>query len=232
MAAKKPRSTRNKELIRGVGRFSRSKIYHKRGLWALKEHNGGSFPQHVKPTAEPAVDAKKKSPKFYPAEDVPKPLINKRKHKCTKLRASITPGTILIILTGHFKGKRVVFLKQLESGLLLVTGPFKVNGVPTRRVNQVYVIATSTKIDVSNVDVSKYDDKYFEREKVKKEKTEEQFFEAEKKPEKYVAPHRKEDQKVLDEQVLKAAEAIPDLRHYLSARFSLRSGMKPHELVF
>lgn len=64
---------------------------------------------------------------------------------------------------------------------LVFTGPFKVNGVPLRRVNQSYVIGTSTKIDISGVNVDKYDDKYFKKEaKKKKKKTEGEFFETEK----------------------------------------------------
>jgi hypothetical protein len=60
------------------------------------------------------------------------------------------------------------------------SGPFRVNGVPIRRVNQTYVIATSTKTDISGVDVSKFDDKYFTREKKKVTKTEGELFETEK----------------------------------------------------
>lgn len=67
-----------------------------------------------------------KAPKWYAGDDV-KPKGPAQKHNLTKLRSSITPGTILILLSGRFRGKRVVFLKQLPSGTLLVTGELFAN---------------------------------------------------------------------------------------------------------
>ena len=43
---------------------------------------------------------------------------------------------------------------------------------------------------------------------------------------------KKDDQKAVDAALIKSIEAVPDLKTYLAARFSLKSGMKPHELVF
>ncbi|KAI3698710.1 hypothetical protein L2E82_42467 [Cichorium intybus] len=128
-------------------------------------------------------------------------------------RASITLGTVLIVLAGRFKGKIVIFLKQLTSGLLFATGPFKINGVPLRWVNQSYVIATSTKVDIYGVNVEKFDDKYFGK-KVEKKKTKER--ESFLKLRKSLLPQeKKDDQKSVDAALIKTIKAVPDLKSYL-----------------
>jgi len=126
----------------------------------------------------------KKAPRTYPTEDFSLPLPSRKSnHRPTRLRSSITPGTVLIVLAGRFRGKRVIFLKQLASGLLLVTGPYKVNGVPLRRINQAYVVATAKKVagvEALKID-NKYNDDYFKKPAAeKKKKTEAEFFAQEK----------------------------------------------------
>lgn len=104
-----------------------------------------------------------------------------------KPRPSLQPGSVLILLAGRFRGKRVILLKHLPQGVLLVTGPFKINGVPLRRVNARYVIATSFKVELKGIDdktVEKVGEEgYFTREKKQDKKGEEAFFKQGEKPE-------------------------------------------------
>ena len=123
-----------------------------------------------------------KAPKWYPADDIKPKVANDREaasRGVAKLKKSIKPGQVLIMLGGRFRGKRVVFLKQLASGLLLVTGPYQLNGVPLRRVNQAYCIATSASVDVKGADASKIDDAFFARTKKPKTKKDDEFFSGE-----------------------------------------------------
>jgi len=148
-----------------------------------------------------------------------------------KLRKSISPGSVLILLAGRFRGRRVVFLKQLPSGLLLVTGPYAVNGVPLRRVNQSYVIATSTKVDIKAVKADKIDDGYFTKAKVpksqKKKKKEGDFFSEDEKKEELSA-ERKAAQQAVDA----ALKCDDKMKAYLKDRFSLSKRDAPHKMVF
>ncbi len=94
----------------------------------------------------------------------------------TKLRDNIKAGQVLVVLSGRFRGKRVVFLKQLETGYILVTGPYRVNGVPLLRLPQRHTLTTSKVIDVSGVKTDNVTDAYFNKERSAKGSKEEQFF--------------------------------------------------------
>ncbi|XP_055939916.1 60S ribosomal protein L6-like isoform X1 [Argiope bruennichi] len=252
VAKKKAHAPRNFKLPGGVWRYSRSTMYSKRRLMKVKKTATPKPKPKKKPktTIKPIGGEKnggfrvvklKKERKFYPTEDRPKlkrtrKMVAFKNHK-RYLRESITPGTVLIMLAGRHRGKRVVFLKQLATGLLLVTGPYQVNGCPLRRVNQIYTIATSTKLDISKVKIPEHlDDKYFRRKKPQKKskKDEEEIFET-KKEEYVVTEQRKKDQVEVDKQILDVIKAHPEkntMLHYLKALFYLQNKMYPHNMKF
>jgi large subunit ribosomal protein L6e len=178
-----------------------------------------------------------KASKYYPAEEDSQPKKARKSIRETKLRPSLQPGSVVILLAGRFRGKRVVLLKHLSQGVLLITGPFKINGVPLRRVNARYVIATSTKVDLKGID-DKVVEKasaadYFTKNKEPKGKGEDAFFSQGEKPEpKKIEGSRAEDQKSIDKALLATIRKEPYLAAYLGASFSLRTGDKPHEMKF
>eukprot|EP00005_Dracoamoeba_jomungandri_P001620 CAMPEP_0174250044 /NCGR_PEP_ID=MMETSP0439-20130205/342_1 /TAXON_ID=0 /ORGANISM="Stereomyxa ramosa, Strain Chinc5" /LENGTH=246 /DNA_ID=CAMNT_0015330015 /DNA_START=31 /DNA_END=771 /DNA_ORIENTATION=- len=244
---RKPHCSRNPKLSRGITAYGRSAMYRRSGRLAKKQ-SGVPWKTVTRKEVEVKEPIEKtyngtetrvvypKAPRFYPAYDVKHPLKSKKRranHKPTRLRASITPGTVLILLAGRFRGKRVIFLKQLPSGLLLITGPFKINGVPARRVNQAYVIATSTKVDISGLEIPKdFNDEYFSRPKVhKKKETEEDFF-AEETEKKELDPNVKELQSEFDKRVVAIVSEVPKLDKYLNAKFSLSRNDRPHLMKF
>jgi len=255
---KKPRATPiNSELkSSGIMRLSRGRMFHKRGLWHIEKwrKTNEKKPEDRKPKKETRIKVKqvkgdknggkrsvrvKRFPKFYPTEDRPRKLRTNKKtfsQHTHSLRSTITPGTVLILVAGRHAGKRVVFLKQLKSGLLLVTGPFKLNGCPLRRINQIYVIATSTKVDISKVNVPEsLNDAFFNRVKARKQKpTEGEIFETKKEQYK-VNEDRKKAQLDVDKQLIAALKASPEKRticSYLKSRFALTNKQYPHKMKF
>ncbi|EAT40054.1 AAEL008188-PA [Aedes aegypti] len=180
----------------------------------------------------------KKNKSFLPTKSLVRKRSGKkcfRNHK-RNIRKTLKKGKILILLAGRHKGKRVVLLKALKSGLLLVTGPFALNSCPMRRISQNYVIATKTRVNLKDYKVPKHiNDTYFRRQPKKKNSRTERDIFAEK-VEKYVpSEQRKTDQKAVDDAVLKAIKKHKDgkvVQRYLKSMFSLRSNQFPHRMQF
>lgn len=67
-----------------------------------------------------------------------------------------------------------MFFAIIGNMIFVLSGPFKINGCPLRRVSQNFVIGTKTRLNIRSVQIpDSVDDKYFKRIKPKKPKKEE-----------------------------------------------------------
>merc|ERR1712071_751058 len=106
-----------------VANHSRSASYAKKVLYKRKR-----WATSGEKAAAPKTGQVGRAQRFYPVDQERRRFkttaAGKKYQGAKKLKEGIVPGSVLILVAGRHRGKRVVFMKQLESGLLLVTGPF------------------------------------------------------------------------------------------------------------
>ena len=178
------------------------------------------------------------NPKKYPVPNLsmPKTPI----YKQAKLRPSVTPGTIGICLRGNQRAKRVVFIKQIDSGLLLVCNPL--NQCAPRTINHKYFLATKTKLDVSGINVPEemnhtyFHNKRAERKAYAKALKKSSILGGDKpvRKVKELTPEKLAINKKLEDQVTALIKGHPDpmFRRYMKALFKLGPRDYPHRMQF
>ncbi len=170
---------------------------------------------------------------WYPVSDSKRHFARKCKvPKKSHISPDFKPGQVVILLSGRFRGRRVVFLKKLESNLLLVTGPYKYNGVPLKRVNAAYVLPTNTVLKVDEKVADSVKDSLFTKKVEIERKSEKDFFVEDKVKKDRITEEKKKAQNDVDTQVKKAVDEVPMMKEYLRNRFALKSGDKPHLMKF
>jgi len=240
---------RNYALECGVYRFGRSKMYHKKAIYKFNKKKavvkaGAPTPTFIEKPVKGAKNGDtrmvrvKRLRNDVPtlAKAAPGTSVNFfSKHK-RSLRSTLTPGRICICLAGPHKGKRVVVLKQLASGLVLITGPMKLNGCPMRRINQIYLLATENALDVSAVKLPEHvNDDYFKHARAEKVKKADGDIFTTKKEEYKPSEQRKADQAAMDIELLEVIKKHPEaasLKSYFKATFHLNKGQYPHKMAF
>lgn len=160
-------------------------------------------------------------------------------------KKTVAPGTVAIMLAGRFRGRHCVVLKQADAKdakTLVVSGPYKYNGIPLRRVNRRYIIATSTKVDLTGADLSKVTKATFARAKKEKKAKSAAGFLGKKSAKSAAAAGKKKIpdervalQKQVDAAVIAAikkdknAKVLPG---YLRSVFTVKPGDAPHRMKF
>lgn len=144
---------------------------------------------------------------LYMPDDVPG-FVEKYKARTAQkprvARSDLLKGMVVVVLEGVFASRRVVYLKGLEGNLALCAGPRSVNGIPLFKIDERYLLATSTVLDIS-VDADGKDAVLAERDV-------------------YTMPmdvEMTDEEKRVDEEVAKAVKKVEFMKAYLAEPFEI-----------
>lgn len=90
-------------------------------------------------------------------------------------------GSVLILLSLRFEGKKAILLKTTKDGYLVIIGPFYLSGISLRRIIHTYVVPTEICLNLSGLNLQIFNDRYFAAykktiKKIKKRKFCEKFW--------------------------------------------------------
>jgi large subunit ribosomal protein L6e len=73
-------------------------------------------------------------------------------------RTDLETGMIAVVCEGIYESKKVFYLKGLDDNLVLCAGIRDVNGVPFFKIDESYLLATSTRIPINVNEVTVKED--------------------------------------------------------------------------
>jgi large subunit ribosomal protein L6e len=179
---------------------------------------------------------------------------SKRGYPQVKLRYRLRPkGTIVIVLgncTKLHRGRRMIFLKQLETGDLLLASPNTLTLMPTLQVVQAsYVIATTTRIPLTPACVEAAEKVTFNmfkkansKKTTDKKKRDGSIFADDQTQAKSATVETidPELEKTIDSELMKSIANFNKgdtldaaiMKKYLRTRFTIKNGEYPHQMKF
>nr|UXY87086.1 60S ribosomal protein L6B [Cryptomonas sp.] len=88
---------------------------------------------------------------------------------------SLPIGSVLVLLSTKFQGRKVILLNVTKTGLFVISGPYALNGISLRRVNPRYIIPTQVEVNIKKINTSVFNDDYFNTLKQSKKNKDECF---------------------------------------------------------
>ncbi|KMV65703.1 ribosomal protein L14E/L6E/L27E [Encephalitozoon cuniculi EcunIII-L] len=146
---------------------------------------------------------------LYMPDDIPR-FVEKYKARTARKprvrRTDLVKGMVVVVLEGVFASRRVVYLKGLEDNIALCAGPKSINGIPLFRIDERYLLATSTVLDLNmDIDIDGKDTVLTERDV-------------------YAVPmdvEMTDAERKIDEEIAKAARRVEYMKSYLSEPFEI-----------